>query len=197
MNVIETELPGVLIFEPKVFGDDRGFFVETYNASRYADHGLDLPFVQDNLSFSRRGTLRGLHFQNPRPQGKLVSVLQGEVYDVAVDVRADSPTFGRWVGAALSSADKRQMYVPPGFAHGFCVTSETALFAYKCTDFYDLHAEGAVAWDDPDLGIDWPARDPILSPKDRAAMRLKDVPPGRLAFGSPGRPRPIGHPAAT
>lgn len=182
MNVIETELPGVLVFEPTVFGDDRGFFVETYNANRYAEHGLALPFLQDNLSFSRRGTLRGLHFQNPRPQGKLVSVLQGEVYDVAVDVRAGSPTFGRWVGVTLSSADRRQMYVPPGFAHGFCVTSETALFAYKCTDLYDPAAEGAVAWDDPDLAIPWPVTEPVLSPKDRAAPRLGDVSRDRLLF---------------
>lgn len=184
MNVIETELPGVLIVEPKVFGDSRGFFLETFNARRYAEHGIALPFVQDNLSFSARGTLRGLHFQNPQTQGKLVSVLHGEVYDVAVDVRDGSPTFGRWAGVTLSAENKRQFYVPPGFAHGFCVTSETALFSYKCTDAYAPQAEGSVAWDDPDLAIPWPVSVPLLSPKDAAAPRLRDVPRERLAFAA-------------
>src|SRR5262245_53963323 len=137
MNITETELPGVLLIEPKVLGDARGFFVETYHAQRYRQAGLDVGFVQDNLSYSRRGTLRGLHYQNPHPQGKLVYVLQGDVFDVAVDIRAGSPTFGRWLGTVLSADNRRQLYVPPGFAHGFCVTSETALLAYKCTDFYD------------------------------------------------------------
>ncbi len=182
MNVIETELPGVRIFEPKVFGDHRGFFVETFNAKRYADRGLDSAFVQDNLSFSKYGTLRGLHYQNPHPQGKLVSVLQGEVFDVAVDIRRGSATFGKWVGVTLSAENKRQFYVPPGYAHGFCVTSETALFSYKCTDFYAPEADGGVLWNDPDLGIAWPVAEPTLSPKDAVAPRLKDIAPHRLAF---------------
>src|SRR5690606_19074709 len=167
MDVIPKELASVLVIEPDIFGDERGFFQETWNRARYAAAGIDVAFVQDNLSYSRRGTLRGLHFQNPHPQGKLVYVLEGEVYDVAVDVRAGSATFGQWVGVTLSAKNRRQMYVPPGFAHGFCVTSEMALFAYKCSDIYAPQAEGAVAWDDPDLGIEWPTREPILSGKDK------------------------------
>ncbi len=138
--------------------------------------------MQDNLSFSRRGTLRGLHYQNPHPQGKLVYVLQGEVFDAAVDIRVGSPTFGQWLGTILSADNKRQLYVPPGFAHGFCVTSETALFAYKCTDFYDAGAEGTILWNDPAIGITWPATEPVLSDKDRLAPRLGDVPRERLPF---------------
>jgi dTDP-4-dehydrorhamnose 3,5-epimerase len=182
MNVIETDIPGLLIFEPRVHGDDRGFFVETWNQRRYAGHGLDAPFVQDNLSFSRRGTLRGLHFQNPQPQGKLVYVLQGEVFDVAVDIRHGSPTFGRFESVTLSSENKRQFYVPPGFAHGFCVTSDTALFAYKCTDYYCAASEGSVLWNDPALAIPWPVRDPTLSEKDRRAPRLCQIAAERLVF---------------
>lgn len=185
MNIIETEIPGLVIIEPKVFGDARGFFLETYNRQRYREAGLNVEFVQDNLSFSRRGTLRGLHFQNPNAQGKLVSVLQGEVFDVAVDIRLDSPTFGRWVGVRLSAENKRQFYVPPGFAHGFCVTSETALFTYKCTDLYNPQADGGVIWNDPDIGIEWPITEPVLSEKDGRAPRLKDVPPQRLMFAAP------------
>ena len=174
MNVRETGLPGVLVIEPDVFGDERGFFFEAWNRTRYEDAGLPGNFVQDNLSFSSKGVLRGLHFQNPHPQGKLVHVLQGEVFDVAVDIRVGSPTFGRWVGVSLSSENKRQLWVPEGFAHGFVVTSETALFSYKCTDSYHREAETSVLWNDPDIGIDWPLDDPTLSNKDLAAPRLSE-----------------------
>ncbi len=187
MNVIETKLPGVLLVEPKVFGDERGFFMETWHAERYEEAGLpgSAGFVQDNLSFSRRGVLRGLHFQNPDQQGKLVYVLQGEVYDVAVDIRAGSPTFGEWAGAALSSENKRQLYVPEGFAHGFLVTSSTALFAYKCTAKYNARAEAAVLWNDPEIGIQWPVDAPTLSEKDRAAPTLAEAPVERLPSYGP------------
>ena len=180
MNVIETKLPGVLILEPDVFGDERGFFLETWNAKRYSDAGIPGPFVQDNASFSRKGTLRGLHFQYPQSQGKLVQILSGEVVDVAVDIRVGSPTFGQWVGEVLSETNHRQLYIPAGFAHGYCVTSETALFSYKCTDFYNPAAEGCVNWNDPDLAIDWPVAEPILSLKDADCPRLKDIPEDRL-----------------
>lgn len=180
MNVVETGLPGVLIVEPDVFGDDRGFFMETFNADRYREARLPFEFVQDNLSYSQHGVLRGLHFQNPNPQGKLVYVLQGEVFDVAVDIRAGSPHFGEWTGATLSAENKRQLWVPEGFAHGFVVTSDAALFAYKCTDRYNREAEGSVLYDDPEIGIDWPAVEPILSEKDAAAPRLADVSQGLL-----------------
>ena len=182
MQIIKTSLPGAIIIEPDVFGDARGFFLETWNRQRYAEIGLDIDFVQDNLSYSQQGTLRGLHFQNPRAQGKLVYVLIGEVYDVSVDVRHGSPTFGQWIGVTLSAENKRQLYVPPGFAHGFCVTSENALFAYKCTECYDPKSEGSVLWNDPELGITWPVSEPRLSEKDRHALRLRDIPPGRLEF---------------
>lgn len=180
MQRIETAIPGVVILEPRVFGDARGFFMETWNQARYAEAGLPAGFVQDNLSFSRRGVLRGLHFQNPKAQGKLVYVLQGEVFDVAVDIRRGSPTFGQSVSARLSSDNKRQFYVPPGFAHGFCVTSETALFAYKCTELYSPKDEASILWNDPALAIDWPIDAPELSDKDRAAPRLSDFPQDRL-----------------
>ena len=180
MNITETELPGVLIVEPKVFGDERGFFMESYNAGRYAEAGLPESFVQDNLSFSRRGVLRGLHFQNPQPQGKLVSVLQGEVFDVAVDIRVGSPTFGRWTGVTLSAENKRQFYVPPDFAHGFVVTSDVALFYYKCTEYYAPASEGSVLWNDPEIGIEWPIESPTLSEKDRAAPTLREKPEDAL-----------------
>ena len=180
MNVIATELPGVLIVEPKVFPDARGFFVETYNKERYAACGIAVDFVQDNLSFSSRGVLRGLHYQNPHAQGKLVYVLQGEVWDVAVDIRPGSPQFGRWTAVTLSSDNKRQFYIPPGFAHGFCVLSDTALFTYKCTDLYHPECDGGIRWDDPELGIAWPVAEPLLSDKDRKQPLLKDVPTGRL-----------------
>jgi dTDP-4-dehydrorhamnose 3,5-epimerase len=176
MNVIETKLPGALIFEPKVFGDERGFFMETWHAERYEEAGLPVRFVQDNLSFSQRGVLRGLHFQNPGQQGKLVYVLQGEVYDVAVDIRIGSPTFGEWEAAVLSSENKRQFYVPEGFAHGFLVTSGAALFAYKCTAKYNPKAEASVLWNDPEVGIEWPTDAPVLSDKDRVAPPLAEMP---------------------
>ena len=191
MNIISTKLAGVQIIEPKIFGDDRGFFLETWNEQKYQENGLNVSFVQDNMSFSRRGTLRGLHYQNPQPQGKLVSVLDGEVFDVAVDIRHGSKTFGEWVGVTLSGENKRQFYVPPGFAHGFCVTSDTALFAYKCTDFYNPQTEGNLCWNDPDLGIVWPIQHPVLSTKDAAAPRLKDIPPQRLSFLEPENGTPL------
>jgi len=186
MKISETKLPGVLIIEPAVFGDARGFFMETWHQKRCAEVGLPTSFVQDNLSFSRQGTLRGLHFQHPHAQGKLVYVLQGEVFDVAVGIRIGSPTFGQWVGVTLSADNKRQLYIPAGFAHGFCVTSETALFAYKCTDFYNPQAEGGILWNDPDIGIAWPIDTPVLSEKDRNYPRLKDLPPGRLPQAQTG-----------
>ncbi|RUL87651.1 dTDP-4-dehydrorhamnose 3,5-epimerase [Tautonia sociabilis] len=186
MNVIETELPGVLILEPKVFGDDRGFFLETWNQARYAELGLSGPWVQDNLSYSGRGVLRGLHYQHPTAQGKLVSVLKGEVFDVAVDIRLGSPTFGRWAGVTLSAANKRQFWIPPGFAHGFVVTGDDALFCYKCSGHsYSPKDEGSVRWDDPDLGISWPVDQPTLSAKDAAGLPLKDIPRDRLPRFSP------------
>ena len=175
MKVTNTELPGVLILEPRVFPDSRGFFVETYNKERYVAAGLPLEFVQDNLSVSSKGVLRGLHFQNPHAQGKLVYVLQGEVWDVAVDIRRDSSHFGRWTSVTLSSDNKKQFYIPPGFAHGFCVLSETAMFTYKCTDTYHPECDGGVRWDDPDIGINWPLADPILSDKDRIQPYLRDL----------------------
>lgn len=172
MIIESTPLPGLLKIQPDVFGDARGFFQETWNLRRYTEAGLDRHFVQDNLSYSRRGILRGLHFQNPRPQGKLVYVLEGEVFDVAVDVRADSPTFGQWYGETLSAENHLQLFVPEGFAHGFCVTSEFALFAYKCTDFYNPSAEFSLQWNDPAIGIEWPIDEPELSAKDREGIPL-------------------------
>ena len=185
MNVIQTDIPGVLIIEPRVFGDERGFFMETWQQRRYAEAGLPEQFVQDNISFSRRGILRGLHYQHPQGQGKLVYVLQGEVYDVAVDIRADSPHFGRSVALTLSAENRRQFYIPPGFAHGFCVTSDTALFVYKCTEFYNPALEGCVRWNDPQVGIKWPISEPTLSDKDKAAALLKEIPKDRLPQYSP------------
>ncbi|WP_119066077.1 dTDP-4-dehydrorhamnose 3,5-epimerase [Rubrobacter indicoceani] len=176
MNVTETDLPGVYVFEPRVFGDERGFFMESFNARRYAGYGLPEKFVQDNVSYSSYGVLRGLHFQNPNPQGKLVGVLLGEVFDVAVDIRVGSPTFGKWFGTTLSAENKKQLYVPPDFAHGFVVTSENALFLYKCTDYYAPESEGSVLWNDPEIGIGWPVRSPTLSEKDRSAPTLSQMP---------------------
>lgn len=180
MKVIETSLPGVVIIEPKVFSDARGFFMETWQQERYSKCGIPARFVQDNLSFSQKGVLRGLHYQHPNAQGKLVYVLQGEVFDVAVDIRVGSPTFGQWVGVTLSSDNKRQLYIPEGFAHGFCVTSETALVVYKCTDFYNPQTEGGIIWNDPDIGIGWPCIKPILSEKDQRFTALKDLPSDKL-----------------
>ncbi|MGE0822992.1 MAG: dTDP-4-dehydrorhamnose 3,5-epimerase [Candidatus Binatia bacterium] len=180
MNVRETTLPGVLIVEPRVFADGRGFFMETWHQSRYQEYGIAGPFVQDNLSSSTRGTLRGLHFQYPHGQGKLVYVLDGAVFDVAVDIRVGSPTFGQSVGVILSSENKQQIYVPAGFAHGFCVTSEVAVVMYKCTDFYTPKAEGGVLWNDPDLNIQWPVQMPILSEKDARSLPLREISRERL-----------------
>src|SRR5262245_26714032 len=166
MRVNTTDLPGVLVIEPVVHRDDRGFFVETYHADRYRDHGIAAPFVQDNRSRSTAGTLRGLHLQLQRPQGKLVRAIEGEIYDVAVDVRRGSPTFGRWVAVTLSAENFRQVYIPQGFAHGFCVVSPIAQVEYKCTDLYDPASEIGIAWNDPALAIAWPVSTPILSPRD-------------------------------
>ncbi len=176
-----TSIPGVCIFTPKVFGDARGFFLQTYQTKEYAAAGLDRVFVQDNLSRSRRDTIRGLHYQLKHPQGKLVSVLRGAVLDVAVDIRRGSPTFGRSVAVELSEENRKQLFVPEGFAHGFRVLSESADFCYKCTDFYAPEDEHGVAWDDPALAIPWgDVASPVVSPKDLKLPRLADVPPEQL-----------------
>ena len=180
MKITRCDIAGLLIIEPKVFGDARGFFLETWHEHRYREAGLDLHFGQDNVSSSRRGTIRGMHFQNPKAQAKLVWVMDGEVFDVAVDLRRSSPTFGRWHGLNLSSQNRLQFYVPPGFAHGFAVLSETALFTYKCTEFYSPKDELTLSWDDPDIGVKWPFSDPVLSEKDKNGVRLKDLPSDRL-----------------
>jgi dTDP-4-dehydrorhamnose 3,5-epimerase len=177
MNVQKLELDGLLLIEPAIHRDERGYFCETWHAERYREVGLPTSFAQDNLSWSRRDTLRGLHFQRPRPQAKLVYVLVGEIYDVAVDIRPSSPTFGRWLRVTLSAANAPQLYVPEGFAHGFCVTSDEALVAYKCTAPYERSAQHVFAWNDPDLAIDWPVREPLVSPQDRQAPRLAEVLP--------------------
>ncbi|HXO20313.1 MAG TPA: dTDP-4-dehydrorhamnose 3,5-epimerase [Thermoanaerobaculia bacterium] len=170
------DLAGVILVEPRVFPDARGFFLETYHERKYREGGIPDPFVQDNHSRSVKGTLRGLHAQLRMPQGKLVRAIEGEIFDVAVDVRRGSPTFGRWVSTVLSAGNYRQLYIPPvGFAHGFCVLSETAQVEYKCTDFYDPGGELTIAWDDPQIGIAWPIQDPVISDKDRAGRRLADV----------------------
>jgi dTDP-4-dehydrorhamnose 3,5-epimerase len=176
MKVNHSKLKGCVIIEPRVFGDERGFFLETFQAVRYQQEaGIDLAFVQDNHSRSARGVLRGLHFQKTKPQGKLVRVVRGEVYDVAVDIRNGSPTFGEWEGVILSEDNKKQFWVPPGFAHGFVVLSDTADFEYKCTDYYDPSDEGSILWNDPDLDIPWPIANPVLSTKDQSAKRLVDL----------------------
>lgn len=180
MNVQPTRLPGVLVIEPRVFRDDRGFFLETWSQARYADLGLPAGFVQDNLSESAEGVLRGLHLQCPSSQAKLVSVVAGEVFDVAVDVRWGSPTFGRWAGAWLSAANHRQFFVPPGYAHGFLVTTGPATVSYKCDVYYVPSEELTIRWDDPDLGIDWPLPSPRLSPKDLSGLLLRDISRERL-----------------
>jgi dTDP-4-dehydrorhamnose 3,5-epimerase len=174
MRVIETRLPGVLIVEPDVFEDARGFFFESYSYQRYAEHGIADTFVQDNHSLSVRGTLRGLHYQAAPGQAKLVRVARGTVFDVTVDVRWGSPTFGRWIGVELSAENRRQVYVPVGFAHGFCVTSEVAEFLYKCSSYYARPLERGIVWDDPDLAIAWPVADPVLSERDRRHPRLAE-----------------------
>ncbi len=175
MNIIATDLDGVIIIEPDIFADSRGFFMETYNQDRYKEAGIAGSFVQDNLSCSVKGVLRGLHFQVKRPQAKLVQVVTGEIFDVAVDIRPGSSTFGKWVGVYLSERNKRQLFIPEGLAHGFCVISETAHFLYKCSDFYFQHDEGGIIWSDPDIGIDWPVKDPIVSEKDKQLPRLSGI----------------------
>jgi len=180
MQIIETDIPDVLIIEPKIFGDQRGFFTETFQAERYAAAGIKRPFLQDNLSRSSYGILRGLHLQNPRAQGKLVSAVRGRVLDVAVDVRVGSPTFGRHVSVELSDENRRQLWVPRGFAHGFAVLSEIADFFYKCDELYNPEEELVIAWNDPALAITWPVKDPVLSKKDAAAHPLREIPQERL-----------------
>ncbi len=177
MNIVETALPGVLLIQPRVFGDARGFFLESWNQQSFAAAGLDLAFVQDNHSRSAKGVLRGLHYQLHNPQGKLVRVTQGAVFDVAVDIRRSSPHFGRWVGYELSAENHHMLWIPPGFAHGFMVLSDTADFLYKCTSLYDPPSDRGIAWNDPAIGIDWPdtGGTPLLSAKDAAAPRLADA----------------------
>ncbi|HEY0592991.1 MAG TPA: dTDP-4-dehydrorhamnose 3,5-epimerase [Thermoanaerobaculia bacterium] len=175
MRFLPTSLPGVLLLEADVFGDARGFFLETYRREEFAAAGIDLPFVQDNHSGSVRGVLRGLHYQEPFPQGKLIRCVSGSVFDVAVDIRKGSPAFGRWFGAELSAENKLQMWVPPGFAHGFCVTSEWGEIVYKCTDVWRKEHDRAIRWDDPEIGIAWPLAQPVLSAKDAVAPRLRDA----------------------
>ena len=185
MKVIETSLPGCVVIEPAVFGDARGMFFETWNAERFAAHGLPTKFVQSNVSTSVKGVLRGLHYQWPRPQGKLVSVLEGEVYDVAVDIRRGSPTFGRWEAVLLSADNHRQFWIPEGFAHGFAVLSERAVFSYLCTDVYVREADAGVRWNDAGIAVDWPVSAPTLSAKDEAAPVLADIPEDRLPVYQP------------
>lgn len=175
MNIVETILPGVVIIEPKVFGDARGFFKETFQVERYREAGITLNFVQDNHSRSRRGVLRGLHLQLTRPQGKLVSCSLGAVYDVAVDINPKSVTFGKYVAAELNDSNHRQMWIPPGYAHGFCVLSEFADFQYKCTDLYAPDDESGLIWNDPEVGIDWPIAEPALSSKDAKLPSLNQI----------------------
>lgn len=187
MKVTALAIPEVQLFEPRVFEDERGFFLETFQAERYHEAGLKEVFVQDNLSRSHRGVVRGLHFQHPRGQGKLVQVLDGEVIDVAVDIRRGSPTFGHWVSAVLSAKNMHQLWIPAGFAHGFCVTSASALLAYKCTDFYVPSCERTLRWDDPNIAIKWPVAEYTLSPKDLAGAYLSELAPTVLPLYA-GRP---------
>jgi dTDP-4-dehydrorhamnose 3,5-epimerase len=175
MKFEPTPLPGVVVVRPEVFRDPRGFFLETYHAEKYEQGGIRATFVQDNHSHSLKGTLRGLHAQLKHPQGKLVRAVAGEMFDVAVDIRRGSPTFGKWFGTRLSGENFVQLYVPPGFAHGFCVLSERVDVEYKCTDFYRRDDEVSVAWNDPDIGVEWPVETPLLSDKDRHAPRLRDL----------------------
>lgn len=176
MEVVKTPIEGVLLIKPQVFGDQRGYFVETWQKERYEAAGINLPFVQDNRSKSTKGILRGLHFQKQHPQGKLVMVSLGEVFDVAVDIRKGSPTFGKWFGAILNQENQNQLWIPPGMAHGFVVLSDVAHFHYKCTDFYHPGDEGSIRWNDPTIGIDWPyKKEPVLSAKDQIAPFFKDA----------------------
>lgn len=176
MKIVKTKLPGVIVFEPKIFGDKRGFFLETFRNDVLLDAGIDTQFVQDNHSRSSKGVLRGLHYQMTQTQGKLVRVATGAVFDVAVDVRHGSPTFGEWYGTQLDEDNMRMMYVPPGYAHGFVVLSDTTDFIYKCTEYYHPQSEQGIAWDDPGIGIKWPATEATLSDKDKKNLRLKDQP---------------------
>ena len=185
MKVIETTMPGCVVIEPAVFGDERGFFFETWNSERFKALGLPDKFVQSNVSASSKGVLRGLHYQWPRPQGKLVSVLEGEVYDVAVDIRRGSPTFGKWEAVVLSAENKRQFWIPEGFAHGFAVLSERAVFSYLCTEVYLKEFDAGVRWNDAEIGVDWPIRAPNLSAKDESAPFLKDIAADRLPVYAP------------
>jgi len=180
LNIVTTSLEGVLVIEPQAFSDDRGFFMETFHHKRYADYGINRRFVQDNLSFSVQGTLRGLHFQVKHGQAKLIQVATGEIFDVVVDIRSGSPTFGQWLGLHLSEHNQRQLFVPEGFAHGFCVLSESAHCLYKCSDYYAPQDEGGILWSDPALGIDWPVEDPIVSEKDSKYPLLGDLLPEQL-----------------
>lgn len=180
MKIVQTQLPGCVVLEPRVFGDSRGFFFEGWNKERFEAEGLQMDFVQSNVSSSSRGVLRGLHYQWPRPQGKLVSVLEGEVYDVAVDIRQGSPTFGKHASVILSAENRRQFWIPEGFAHGFAVLSERALFHYMCTDVYVAEADSGLRWNDADVAVDWPISNPTLSAKDEAAPFLKDIAEDRL-----------------
>jgi len=180
MKVEETKLEGVLLVTPDVFGDDRGFFMETYNREKAIQRGLPGEFVQDNHSKSSKGVLRGLHYQRPQWQGKLVRAIEGQIYDVAVDIRQGSSTYGEWVGVFLDTDNKQQLYVPEGFAHGFVVTSDTAQVVYKCTSLYEPSQEGSILWNDPDIGIEWPIDQPLLSAKDENAQRLSDFVPSSL-----------------
>jgi dTDP-4-dehydrorhamnose 3,5-epimerase len=189
MKVSQTPLSGLLLIEADIYRDDRGAFQEVWNRRRYAENGLDAVFVQDNISYSKPGVLRGLHYQHPAGQGKLVSALVGEVFDVAVDIRVGSPTFGRWFGTHLSSENGLQVFIPTGFAHGFIVLgAEGAWFSYKCTEYYQPKDEGTILWSDPDLAIAWPLAEPILNAKDRDALRLRDVSPDRLPRFEPPEP---------
>lgn len=185
MKIIRTELPECVVIEPAVHGDARGFFYESFHTQKFAEAGLDLRFAQTNVSRSARGVLRGLHYQWPNPQGKLVSVLEGEVYDVAVDIRAGSPRFGQWAAVILSAENKRHFWIPEGFAHGFAVLSEHATFIYQCTALYDREADASVRWNDADIAVDWPVGDPLLSEKDMKAPFLADVPRERLPVYEP------------
>lgn len=180
LKTTRLEIPDLLLIEPRVFSDDRGFFLETYHRQKYEDCGITAAFVQDNHSYSRKNTVRGLHYQRNHPQGKLVYVLRGEIFDIAVDIRRSSPTFGKWVSVILNSEQKKQLYVPPGFAHGFCVTSETADVLYKCTDVYHPQDEYGVLWSDPRLGIPWPTNAPLLSQKDSQYPALENIPAEHL-----------------
>ena len=185
MKVIKTPLEGALVFEPQVFGDERGYFMETWNIDRYKEAGLNVQFVQSNISKSAKGVLRGLHFQNPNPQGKLVQVLEGEVFDVAVDIRVGSPDYGKWHAEILSFENKRQFYIPEGFAHGFCVLSDSAVFAYMCTNVYDAPADTSILWNDQDINIEWPINQPSLSAKDIDAKSLSSIPKDTLPKYNP------------